>query len=192
MDITIPKLNGKPYIDYKANIIAVEKRPIKIGEKEIEFERAVRSPGVRAIIDDNNKILLSKEYREELGKYDYRLPGGKVFDKLEEYLKYREEDLTEHAKQAIIRECKEELAITIHEPTLFTQTQKKTSIEYWVYFFVTKKYSGEPTEQNTHEGEHIIPEWVPYEEVKKWCLDGTIGEEFSALMLLRYLEEKNK
>ena len=32
-------------------------------------------------------IQLSKEFRSELNGYDYRLPGGKVFDTLEEYEK---------------------------------------------------------------------------------------------------------
>jgi len=36
-------------------------------------------------LDDPAKILLSREYRSELDRYDYRLPGGKVFDTLAEY-----------------------------------------------------------------------------------------------------------
>ena len=61
---------------------------IEVVEKDIEgrkFEIARRSPGVRIIIRDGNKILITKEYRYEHNSYDYRLPGGKVFDTLEEF-----------------------------------------------------------------------------------------------------------
>lgn len=42
------------------------------------WERVVRAPGVRIILDDQNsgKILLTREFRHELDGYDYRLPGG--------------------------------------------------------------------------------------------------------------------
>jgi DNA-binding NarL/FixJ family response regulator len=51
------------------------------------FEFARRAPGVRMIIsaqDGSGKILLTREYRPSLERYDYRLPGGKVFDSLQE------------------------------------------------------------------------------------------------------------
>jgi len=51
----------------------------------LEFAR--RSPGTRLIIEKGDKIILSREFRHELGSYDYRLPGGKVYDSLDEYNK---------------------------------------------------------------------------------------------------------
>jgi hypothetical protein len=42
---------------------------------------------VRIIIqNEEKKILLTKEFRYELDAYDWRLPGGKVVDTLDEYL----------------------------------------------------------------------------------------------------------
>lgn len=43
------------------------------------WEKVARAPGVRLILDDQKagKILLTREFRRELGDYDYRLPGGK-------------------------------------------------------------------------------------------------------------------
>jgi hypothetical protein len=38
---------------------------VKIDGQELIFEIAKRSPGVRLIICDKNKILLTKEYRTE-------------------------------------------------------------------------------------------------------------------------------
>jgi hypothetical protein len=55
------------------------------------FEVARRTPGVRLIIPDyaTEKILLTKEFRRELNDFDYRLPGGKVFDTLDEFELHR-------------------------------------------------------------------------------------------------------
>ena len=44
---------------------------VKIGNKTKVFEKAVRAPGTRLIIVDGNKILLSKEWREEQKKWIY-------------------------------------------------------------------------------------------------------------------------
>lgn len=51
------------------------------------FEVARRAPGVRVIIANKAKeqILLTKEFRQELSDWDYRLPGGKVYDTLDDY-----------------------------------------------------------------------------------------------------------
>src|SRR5882724_7934025 len=55
------------------------------------FEIARRAPGVRLIIIDKQqrKVLMTKEFRQELKDDDYRLPGGKVFDTLGEYEAFR-------------------------------------------------------------------------------------------------------
>jgi hypothetical protein len=37
------------------------------------------------IITDGSRILITKEWRNEQNGFDYRLPGGKVFDSLREY-----------------------------------------------------------------------------------------------------------
>lgn len=94
-------------IKYSGKIIEVieEKHGNKI------FEIARRSPGVRALIIKSNKILLSREYRTEINDYDYRLPGGKVFDTLQEYRKHINEDLTEYAMLAVKNEVSQEVGL---------------------------------------------------------------------------------
>ncbi|MEI6117757.1 MAG: hypothetical protein WCP92_00380 [bacterium] len=52
-------------------------------------EIAKRSPGVRLIICDGDKILITNEFRKEVNTDDYRLPGGKVFDTLKEYNEHK-------------------------------------------------------------------------------------------------------
>lgn len=68
-------------VKYRGRIIEVVEE--KYGTRTFEIAR--RSPGVRALIVRDGKILLSREYRTEVDEYDFRLPGGKVFDTLSEY-----------------------------------------------------------------------------------------------------------
>ncbi|MBI5466096.1 MAG: hypothetical protein HY974_02290 [Candidatus Kerfeldbacteria bacterium] len=66
------------------------------GKPGVMFEAAVRAPGVRLIIetekDGQKGLLMTKELRREAEGFDYRLPGGKVFDNLKEYNQFRSQD----------------------------------------------------------------------------------------------------
>src|SRR3989344_3547588 len=106
---------GPEEVKYSGRIIEVIQQPHKIGDKIINFEMARRSPGVRLLIVKDRKILLLKEYRTELKDYDYRLPGGKVFDSLEEYRDSDKEKLLEAAAKAAKREAKEETGIVVRD-----------------------------------------------------------------------------
>jgi len=55
--------------------------------KRIKRNFVRRPPGIRALIVDkeSKKILFSREFRYELNDWDLRLPGGKVFDSLDDY-----------------------------------------------------------------------------------------------------------
>ncbi len=81
------KKDGPEKVVYKGRILEIVEQPMRLGDKKMTFEMARRAPGVRLIIADTSrqKILLTKEYRYEFEDYDYRLPGGKVVDTLEEF-----------------------------------------------------------------------------------------------------------
>ena len=86
------------------------------------WERGVRAPGVRIILDDQNsgKILLTREFRHELDGYDYRLPGGKVFDSRADYQAARAQhiDIIQAATTKAVHEVQEETGYTIVDPPL--------------------------------------------------------------------------
>ena len=103
--------DGPEEIVYKWKIFEVVKQPMKVGEKRIFFEIARRSPGVRLIIIKDDKMLITREFRSEINCYDYRLPGGKVFDTLDEYNEHLSADLLPFAIDAAKKECKEEVGI---------------------------------------------------------------------------------
>ncbi len=178
-------------IVYKGKITAIEQEHVQIKNKKKIFEKAFRSPGVRAIIDNGKEILLSKEYRHELGGFDWRLPGGKVFDTLTEYLLHKEKDILPYAEQATIQECKEEIGITVRNPKYFDKTSPGATIEWILYYFVITEFEGKHENQYTEEGEQTRPKWISYETIKAWCMNKTIQEEATAIQLLRYLAQKN-
>jgi hypothetical protein len=70
-------------IVYTGDFFAIEKHKTK------GFEHAVRPPGLRLVLKKDGRIVLTKEYRSEYNAFDYRLPGGKVFDSLEAFLAVR-------------------------------------------------------------------------------------------------------
>ena len=174
-------------IKYQGKIIEVVEKDVKHGERVVMYEIARRSPGVRIIVVKGDTILLTKEHRHEVGGYDMRLPGGKVYDTLSEYNTALESgvDVGEAAKRAAIKEAFEEAGIGVKEAVFFHKSVCGATVLWDLYYFVAEDFV--ETEQHLEEDEEISIEFVSKEKVKQMCLDGTISEERSALVLLRYL-----
>lgn len=152
-----------------------------------KFEFARRSPGARLIIPRGDQILITKEFRYELKAYDFRLPGGKVFDSLKEYNTALKAgvDIAEAAKQAAIKEASEETGIEVKDLSFFHKSVCGATVVWDLFYFVVNDFT--ETKQHLEEGEDITVEFIDKEKVKQMCLDGSISEERSALVLLRYL-----
>ena len=187
--MTTPTKAGPEKIAYQGKMIEVVEQPMQIGERQVTFEFARRAPGTRLIIPTkDNTIILSKEFRTEINGYDYRLPGGKVFDTLKEYNEFlaSNDDIREKALQAAIKEAREEVGVIVEKAELFAISKCGVTIEWDLYYFVVRSFTeGERTDSG--EGEDITAVTTPIEEAKKMCLDGRFQEERSALILLRYL-----
>jgi ADP-ribose diphosphatase len=175
-------------VTHKGKIIEVVQKEVEAGGATKTFEFARRSPGTRLIIVDGDKILLSKEYRHEVGGYDYRLPGGKVYDTLDEYNAALEggADIAEAAKAAAVKEAREEVGVEARDMTFLHKSVCGATVVWDLFYFVVKDFA--KTGQHLEEGEDIAIEPASIEEAKKMCLDGRISEERSALVLLRYIE----
>lgn len=178
-------------ITYQGRIIEVVEKTREIKGKEKVFEFARRSPGTRLIIPTEGGIMLSKEFRYELGDYDYRLPGGKVFDTLAEYNEYLTagKDINEAAKVAAIKEAKEEMGILVKDISYLHTSVCGATVVWDLFYFVVDSF--EKSQQELEEGEIITTEIITKEKVREMCLNGKISEERSALILLKYLN-KNK
>lgn len=182
------KPKGKQRLVYQGRIVAIEEQDMTGGGKEITFEKAVRAPGVRLLVARDNEVLLTKEFRYNLHDYDYRLAGGKVFNKLEDYLKAREDidAINKAIEQAVITEAREELGVNVTEQEHFYTSKAGATIEWDLHYVIVSSFK-ELNEQTLEHGEDIEPLWVSIEEAREMCLNGDIGEERSAMTLFRYL-----
>ncbi len=159
------------------------------------FEIARQAPGVRLIIVDQEqrKILLTKEYRNELRDWDYRLPGGKVFDKLEEYDEFRKSDgdIMEAAQSKAKGEGAEEAGVDIGEVKFYKKSTLGATVEWDLYVFEVTKWQPHAKGQQLEEGEQIEADnWVSYEEAQGMILNGQMQEERIALILLQWLVQQ--
>lgn len=177
-------------ITHKGKMIEVVQKEVEQSGIKKTFEFARRSPGTRVIIPRGETILLTKEFRHELGGYDYRLPGGKVYDSLDEYNDALAEgiDINESAKRAAIKEAQEEVGIEVKDISFFHKSICGATVVWDLFYFVVRNFA--EGEQELEHGEDITFEFYNREKVKEMCLDGAVSEERSALVLLRYLNEK--
>ena len=176
-------------ITYQGKIIEVVEKTRKIKGEDKVFEFARRSPGTRLIVPEGDGIILSKEFRYELGDYDYRLPGGKVFDTLTEYNAFlaQEGDMTSAAKIAAIKEAKEEMGIVVKDISYLHTSVCGATVVWDLFYFLVNDF--EKSKQDLEEGEIITTEVISKEKVREMCLNGKISEERSALALLKYLNQ---
>ena len=180
--------NGPEQVVYEGRIMQIVEQPMKIGDKDVVFERARRAPGTRLIIVRDRQILLSREYREELGDYDYRLPGGKVYDSLGEYQAALDEetDMAAAATRAAAREAREEAGIKSQDMELFYLSRSGATVEWDLYYFVVTEFV-ELEGQALEDGEDIETEWLDFETAKDYAVSGKMKEDRSIGVLLRYL-----
>lgn len=159
------------------------------------FEIARRAPGVRLIISDkeNEKVLLTKEFCQELDGWDFRLPGGKVFDSLEEYEAHRAtaEDMLPKVLKKGVQEGREEAGLEIQSLHLFRKSTLGATVEWDLFVMEVDAWEHAPEGQALEEGEKIEAEaWLSYAEVEKLIFDGGMQEERVALILLRWIAQQ--
>ena len=114
------------------DLFAIEKH------SEKRYEKALRPPWVRLLLKNKEGLyLLTKEFRTEAGSFDYRLPWGKVFDTLEDYLLIRwdQKKLDDAVLKAAKTEAKEEAWIDVIQfLRIFHQSKAGASVEWDLYY----------------------------------------------------------
>lgn len=151
------------------------------------LEIARRSPWVRLLILYGDDIYLTKERRQEHNWYDYRLPGGKVFDTLVEFKEALAnwENILEKAEQAAKKESKEETGLIPLSLSYLTTSKAGATVEWDLYYFVVEEFK--QSEQELEDWEDIVIEKFSREEVKNLCLNGEIREDRTVAVLLKFL-----
>lgn len=157
------------------------------------FEVARRAPGVRLIIEDENqRILLTKEFRHELNTWDYRLPGGKVFDTLEEYEEFRVDgrDIIGAAEEKAIAEGREEAGIGVDGVEFYKKSTLGATVEWDLFVFYVSKWHHLDKGQMLEKGEQIEADtWFTKNQVEEMILSGAMREERIALVLLQWMKK---
>jgi len=180
---------GKEEIVFRSRLFEVVQQPMKIGKKKIKYEWTRRGPGTRLIIVHNKKILLTKDWRTELNDFDWRLPGGKVFDTIEEYHEALEgkEDMLEYVIKGAKKECREETGHIPKKITHFHTTSPGALVRWDLYYFVVEEIEEHEDGQRLEDGEIIEVHWFPFDEVKEMCMNKKIQEDRTVGVLLRFL-----
>jgi hypothetical protein len=165
------------------------------GKPGVRFEAAVRAPGVRLIIetekDGMKALLMTKEIRREAGGADYRLPGGKVFDSLDELDFHRSsgELIEPKALFAAKKEGKEEAGVSGGTFEQVEVSKAGASVEWDLHYFkVTGADIGEQ-ELEEHEQGDIETEVLSAEQIFEKLSKREIKEGRSADMLWSWLQK---
>lgn len=160
------------------------------------FERAIRSPGSRLIIVKDNKILLQREKRHELnGKTDIRLPGGKVFDSLEEFTRF-DGDIVEASRKSIVKETLEEAGVVVNPEKLqYLGVDILGATCSWdLHYWLAEEFEMHSDGAQYHDSEMSEIQgsfWATFEEAKETVLDrNKFSESRSAVQILRFLNSK--
>lgn len=185
----VPKIAGDEKIVYSGRIFEVVKQPMKVGGKIIDFEIARRSPGVRLLVVRDGRILLVKEFRTEHDGFDYRLPGGKVFDSLKDYKRALDgkRSILEYAIDAARKECLEETGISAKRVKHIHTARCGASVSWDMYYFLVDDFDERDGGQSLEDGEVIYPEWKTFDEAKRLCMQGDVKEDRTVGVLLRFL-----
>lgn len=159
--------------------------------KQLTFERSERPPGSRTIVvsKDGHKILLSREWRDELGGYDYRLPGGKTFNTYQEYRDFLDDDgnITDAAERGAGTEVAQEAGIKITKCDFYKKALAGGTVVWELYYFVATDWEQTADGQQLEHGEEITTDWYPIPEVARMALSGEMHEDRSTGILLQWL-----
>lgn len=183
---------GEQKVAYQGKIVEIVQQDFQVAGKIKTFEIARRAPGTRLIImSPEGRILITKEYRNETKNYDYRLPGGKVFDSLVEYNEFLKSGklILPEAEVAARKEASEECGIDVESLECFAVSKCGATIEWDLYYFIVDRYKMHAT-QRLEAGEDIEVNWLSYNEVRDLCLSGRMQEDRSVAVLLRWLAKQ--
>ncbi len=192
---------GNPQVEYRSRLFDIVNHDVAFSDGTVKrFQYAERSPGVRTLITHGGKILMTKEWREESGSWDFRLPGGKVFEEVKDYKHFLEihpdKNLLQTATRlAAAREVLEEVGLElIPENLILSHTSKCGSLVQWDLYYYQIDLQRAPSsvsEVMTSESEVIQNVWLSPEEVRTLCLEDRVSEDRTVSFLLKHIERQH-
>ncbi len=135
------------------------------------------SGGACVLYEEDNKILLVRQYRYAYGESLYEIPAGKL-------------EKGEDPILAAARELEEEAGVRAKELQLLYvsyPTPGYTNEKIYIY----RAYGGEKVPMHLDEDEFLEAEYIPVETVKEMLKDGKIRDAKTIIALQAYfLSEK--
>ncbi len=179
-------------IKYKGKMFEIVTFEAKPG---IVYETAVRSPGVRLLIEHKKDgkvgLLMTQELRRSReGKVlDYRLPGGKVFDSLEEFNNAKENkiDIPLCAFNQAKVEARQEVGVMDGDFSPIAIAKAGGSVEWDLYYFLVKNAIIGEQELEDHEKGEIEVVFLTAKEIFEKLKNKEINEGRSADVIWRWL-----
>lgn len=158
--------------------------------RSMTFEFVRRPPGVRVLIPNmkDRLILLTREFREESEGWDYRLPGGKLFDTLDQYDAFQGGggDLMKAANDQALAEVQQEAGLIVGDLDHIHSSRCGASVDWTLHYFVANTIVA-CSQQNLDPGERVEPTWVSFTEAFDFAIMGRMQEDRSVSVLLRWL-----
>ncbi|MEK6970081.1 MAG: NUDIX hydrolase [archaeon] len=145
------------------------------GKKTI-FERAIRPPSVVIFAFDSQKrILLTHEYRQKSGEYDWRVPGGRV-------------DKEKNTRVAAQRELREETGYRAKKMKRYIEKDRLGILDWKLVAFLATDLEYAPLEKDEDEDISVHPKSlsIAYQMV----LSGKIKNDFIATSILKLYRER--
>ena len=162
-----------PFVEvFKGRNFSVRQERVELAGGRVEtHEHVWRTDGTRIIaVDERERVLLTHEFRHELGERDWRVPGGKI-------------DPGEETEAAARREFREEAGYEADTFRFLWATTPDSTVRYRRYFFLATGLHEVGAAREP--GEDLTVHWVPLDDACEKALVGEIREEISALALLR-------
>lgn len=159
--------------------------------KKVKRNFVRRSPGIRALIINKEKksILFSKEFRYELNDWDFRLPGGKVFDSLDAYKEaLATGDVLDHVIETVPKEVLEEIGLIVRNPKLIKVSRDGASVVWDLFYYEITDYEVSENGPQLEEDEVISGYvWKTFDEIIELCASNQIHEDRTVGVLLTYI-----
>lgn len=186
----------KSEIVYQGKMFEVVRFEPKSG---VIFETAVRAPGTRLLVEYEKSgefgLLMTRELRHdrEGSVWDYRLPGGKVYDSLQEFNSAKENnnDLDTDTLKAAKLEAVQEVGVKDGDFSKISVSKAGGSVEWDLHYFLVKNVELGNQELEDHEQGEIEVIFLNIPEIFEKLKNGEIKEGRSATVIWDYLARKD-